>query len=90
MVKKLRDFYRNIRKDVYHELKNSEVTLEDIKLKITDKYKREVERLIEDKRKSALTKLKLDYLEQMNNPKEIEKISRTIKQDIKDYQETNQ
>lgn len=89
MVKKLEGYYTNIRKDVYHELKRSEVTLEDIKLKINDKYKREVERLIEEKRKSALTKLKLDYLEQVNNPKEIDKISRMIKQDIKDYQLIN-
>lgn len=87
MAKKLGDFYKDIRNDVYNELKKREVTLEDIKLKITYKLRNQVERLIRNKRKSALTKLKLDYLDQITNPKEIDKISRMIKYDIRKYRE---
>ncbi|WP_324287187.1 HNH endonuclease [Bacillus cereus] len=87
MAKKLDNFYRDIRNDVYNELKKNEVTLEDIKLRITSEFKRHVDRLIENKRKSALTKLKLDYLEQINNPKEIDIVSRMINFDIKNFQE---
>nr|WP_142940619.1 HNH endonuclease [Bacillus thuringiensis] len=87
MVNKLGKFHSDIRNDVYNELKRSVVTLDDIKVKIIYRLKREVEMLIENKRKTPLTKLKLDYLEQINNPKEIDKMSRIIKFDIKIYQE---
>lgn len=87
MVNKLEKLSRSIRNDVYNELKKSVVTLDDIKAKIIYRLKREVEMLIENKRKTPLTKLKLDYLEQINNPKEIEKMSKSVKYDIKKYQE---
>lgn len=87
MANKLEDFYRDIRNDVYTDLKNEEVTLEYIKLKVISEFNKHADRLIEKRRKSALTKLKLDYLEQINNPKEIDLVSRMINFNIKNFQE---
>ncbi|PEX07128.1 hypothetical protein COD78_18110 [Bacillus cereus] len=87
MAKKLEDFYTDIRNDVYTDLKDEKVTLEDIKLRIISEFNKQVDRLIKKKRKSALTKLKLDYLEQINNPKEIDFVSGMINFDIKNFQE---
>lgn len=89
-VKKLENQIRDIRQDVYEELKNNSVTLADVEKRINSKISIQETRLSERKRKEPLTKLRLDYLNQIKTSLEIREQAEFVLWDIQCYQESDE
>lgn len=87
-IRKLNDLYRRIRQGIFEELKNKKVELLDVEKTIKYKIEKEKKELSEYKRKAPLTKLKLDYLNQINNILEIKELAGYILWDIELYQKS--
>lgn len=87
-IKKLNDLYRRIRQGIFEELKNKKVELLDVEKTIKYKIEKEKKELSEYKRKAPLTKLKLDYLNQINTILEIKELAGYILLDIELYQKS--
>ncbi|MDG1617296.1 hypothetical protein P7D02_26195, partial [Bacillus paranthracis] len=84
-IKKLNDLYRRIRQGIFEELKNKKVELLEVEKTIKYKIEKEKKELSEYKRKAPLTKLKLDYLNQINTILEIKELAGYILLDIELY-----
>ncbi|MDA2093773.1 hypothetical protein PDN23_14210 [Bacillus cereus] len=87
-VKKLNVLIREIRQDVYEELKDNKVKLEDVEKSFKYKIKKEQQKLFEHKRQIPLTKLKIDYLNQINTLTEIKELAEYVLWDIELYQKS--
>ncbi|MEH6944701.1 hypothetical protein [Bacillus sp. JJ722] len=70
-VKKLETLIRDIRQDVYEELKNELVTIKDVEKCLKSNIAKQKNRLTERKRNKSLTKLKIDYLDQISTTTEM-------------------
>lgn len=66
-VKKLEQMIVDIRQDIFEELKDKPVTFPEVEECLKKKFSKQASRINDKKRKSPLTKLKLDYLDQLNS-----------------------